>query len=162
RDGAQTGYAKAFSGAAYASVGWPRATVENAGHHETWCSEFAVGLKHLLDLEPRMRSIALAAVVDSAPTHKDLAPSLLSAGYSAKAVEETWRAVTGAGWDATYKRAREYTAQLKGKWEGITNERYGAQKAKTWTPQGWQDFLAEADPERLRAAVTDATKALED
>src|SRR5690606_38238667 len=105
RDGAQTGYAKAFSGAAYASVGWPRATVENAGHHETWCSEFAVGLKHLLDLEPRMRSIALAAVVDSAPTHKDLAAAMLDAGYSAKAVEETWRAVTG--------RSEEHTSELQ-------------------------------------------------
>lgn len=153
RDGADEGRAVAIAGKEQRTVRWPKASVDTVceeGHEAggTWCSQFAVGLKHLLDLDDKERANVLAGYIDSAPSQADLMASMIDAGYSESSAERTWKSIAGPdGWDGTYKKAREYTATLKGQWEGVTGEKYGSKKAESWFPDNWpsEDAMVRED-----------------
>lgn len=162
RDGADKGSAKASLDGAYGLVEWPKAEANTVGGM-TWCSPFAVGLRHLLDLDDKERANILAGYINSAPGVTDLAAALDDIGYGQKAVDSLWQQVSGpGGWDGSYKKAREHTTKLKGQWEGVTGEKYGSKKAESWTPpNGRSDSLPQVQREYLEKAATQAEAALE-
>jgi hypothetical protein len=139
RDGAEEGRATANTAEVMCSVGWPKADVrfESSDGPKHLATHFAVGLKHLFDLDVKERSTVLAGYVDSTPTVDDLGDAMRDAGYGATAIAKTWGAIKEGGWDATYKRAREYGTRLKGQWEGVTREKYGSKKAEGWAPENY-------------------------
>lgn len=161
REGAEKGEATVSGGGEARTVRWPKADVKDS-ESAPWCSPFAVGLRHLLDDDGRERANIMAGYVDSVPGITDLAKAMADAGYSEKAVEQTWAALTASpnGWDETWKKAREHTTLLKGQWEATTGEKWGAKKAEDWTPEGLPDDAGrdalEATLERAREAVKEA------
>lgn len=147
RDGAEKGYVK-IEGDETRIIEWPKASVTADSDGAPKASAFAVGLKHLFDLDERARAAALADYIDSEPSEVDLVAAMADIGYGDKAAQQTWSAIQQSGWDDTYKRAREYMTKLKGQWEGVTQEKYGAKKAPEWTPEAYPG----ADAERRHLA----------
>lgn len=159
REGAQEGQAKASIGEGSTFVRWPKCSVVTAGDAgETWSSHFAVGLKHVFDLDAKERSNVLAGYIQSMPLVTDLAKALRDIGYSDKAIDFTWQAVTGPdGWDGAYKKARDQCTKLKGQWEQITGEKYGSKKAEGFQPK---DYVEGNDREELESALSLAKHAV--
>jgi hypothetical protein len=57
-----------------------------------------------------------------------------------------------AGFDAAHAEAKSQATLARGEWAGVTGERYGAEKAKTWTPEHKeiQDGLVEKEKGELQ------------
>jgi hypothetical protein len=164
RDGAKEGRSVASIGDEFTEVSWPKA--EYAGNTESlWCSRFAVGLEHLFDLDTKERSKVLARYVNSTPTVGDLGQAMRDIGYGDKAIDKTWGAIQTEGWDSTHKKAREHGTKLKGQWEGVAREKYGAKKAEGWTPTNYPDMAVvlkhdpEDDPREVILATIERARA---
>ncbi len=144
RDGAETGrvYIKDQDGLD-SGVEWPKCTV--IGDRKS--SDFAVGLRHLFDLDEKERANVLAGYINSKPVIDDLAAAMSDHGYSQESIDKVWKSVTGPdGWDGTLKRAREHGTAQKAKWEATTGEKYGEQKAKTWKPADYPPMVNTMNP----------------
>jgi hypothetical protein len=141
-----------------AGIEWPKCTV--VGDRKS--SDFAVGLRHLFDLDEKERANVLAGYINSKPTVEDLNAAMEDAQYAQKSIDQVWASVTGPeGWDGTHKKAKEHGTVQKAKWEATTGEKYGAQKAVDWKPQGYPADLP-ADPRGgLEAALARAKQELE-
>ena len=135
RDGAEVGVASAEDGESIQAVTWPYANVKGTGD-SIKCTRYASGFSHLLDLTVQERASVLGSYIQSTPTKEDIEAAATDAGYQDSAIAKIWEGVRDGGWDATYRRARDYTVKLKGQWEQTTGERkYGAKKAADWKPE---------------------------
>lgn len=142
------------------TIGYPKCKVGEDGTGPR-IGEIAAGLVRISGLKPADRAAALAPFMPKAkPTKDDLAAAMRDAGYSAESVEKTWASIEARGWDALHKDAAEHGTRLKGKWESVSNEDWGSEKAKTWRPAGWSDAIAASAPEDLAKAVALADDAL--
>lgn len=150
RDGAERGtVSAALDGKEARAIEWPKCDIGTT-EGGIYASQFAVGLRHLFDLDDMERASVLAGYINSVPDVSDLAGALADIGYGEKAVDGLWKSVAGPdGWDGTYKKAREHSTKLKGQWEGVTGEKYGSKKGETWAPEGWGD-----DPDGLAGHVS--------
>lgn len=124
-------------------VNWPDCAVTVDGD-SIQCSDYASGLSHVMDLNLKDRSKVLADYMKSIPTKHDLELAAADAGYSKDAVAKIWESIDSGGWDATYTKTRDYTVNLKGQWQGITGEKYGALKGENFCAEGNRDLLADA------------------
>jgi len=142
------------------TIGYPKCKVGEDGTGPR-IGEIAAGLVRISGLKPADRAAALAPFMPKAkPTKDDLAAAMRDAGYSAESVEKTWASIEARGWDALHKDAAEHGTKLKGKWESVSGETWGSEKAKTWRPAGWSDAIAASAPEDLAKAAALADDAL--
>lgn len=152
RDGADKGSVSASNGEGLQVIEWPKCDIKGKEGNPA-SSDWAAGLRHLFDLNDAERANVLAGYIDSLPCVTDLTSAMRDIGYGDKAIDQTWASVNvPGGWDDTHKKAREYSAMLKGKWEGITSEKWGAKKGEDWLPAGWDDAIATASLDDLSAA----------
>ena len=143
RDGAERGYVTAHDDNDSAQdVAWPSAAVhinrsgEISDSEYIKCTDYASGFYHLLNLNLQERASVLASYIESTPTKEDIEAAARDAGYQEGAIAKIWESLEDAGYDATYRRARDYTVKLKGQWEEATGEKkYGAKKAADWQPE---------------------------
>lgn len=159
--GAQSGESRAIHDGGAASVSWPSCEASAEGTAPPSATLFAAGLASILDLKPEDRAKALAGYVNAAPTVTDLYGAMNDAGYTDDAVRKVWESIEAKGWDAIHSKAVENGASLKGQWEGVTGERWGAAKGEAWAPAGWTLDLASADVSSLQREVGEAKAALE-
>lgn len=161
RDGADEGFVRAVGDAGETVVTWPKCAVSGEGGPRA--SVFAAGLSCLIDLPVAERTKALTGYIGADPTEADLHAEMSGedVGYGDKAIADTWNAIREGGWDFVHGKASEYGTKLKGQWEAITGERYGARKADDWVPNGWAPELADADVDTLQAEVTEARQNVE-
>lgn len=145
RDGAEKGSAKATNEHGFLSIEWPRC-ITNGEEGNPGCTDFAVGLRHLFDLDDKEQAKVLARYVDSEPTADDLAAAMKDAGYGERALDKVWDAIDREGWDKTHQRTRDHGTRLKGQWEAVTGEKYGAKKAKSWAPAGYPEGAVHTSP----------------
>ena len=140
RDGADAGSARVLVGNCAQAVRWPSATIVRELDEGMppdrvpglKCSDYASGFLHLLDWGPSQRANVLGTYIETAPTQKEVEAAAKDAGYQDAAVAKIWESLQGDGWDATYRRARDYTVKLKGQWQEVTREKYGAKKGADW------------------------------
>lgn len=59
------------------------------------------------------------------------------------------KALFVSGFEAAHREAKEQATQEKGAWRKITNETYGAQKAKTWTAPKKSSLIIPLDSEQI-------------
>ncbi len=160
REGAETGrvHVKDDDGQD-AGIEWPKCAV--FGDRKS--SDFAVGLRHLFDLDEKERANVLAGYINSKPTVEDLHAAMEDAQYTQKSIDQVWSSVNGPeGWDGTHKKAKEHGTTLKGKWEAATGEKYGSQKAEGWKPQNYPNTVNTPDPRGgLEAELNAAKRELE-
>lgn len=143
------------------SIAYPKCKIAETDGGGPRAGEIAAGLVRISALKPADRAAALAPFMPKArPTKDDLAAAMRDAGYSPESIEKTWASIEARGWDALHRDASEHGTKLKGKWEAVSNEAWGAEKAKTWRPAGWSDAIAAAAPEALQQAVAKADDAL--
>jgi len=114
-------------------VNWPDCAVTVDGDPIKG-SDYATGLTHVLDLNIKDRSKVLAHYMKSEPTKQDVERAAADAGYSDAAIAKIWESIDSGGWDHTYAKTREYTVTLKGQWQGVTGEKYGAKKGEGFRP----------------------------
>lgn len=132
RDGAERGHAHVeYDDGGTAQVEWPSTSVKGDCDPPMQCTDYASGLLHLLDQPVAGRAQALRTYINSDPTQEEVEAAAKDAGYQDGAIAKIWAGVRD-DWDATYRRARAYTVKLKGQWQEVTGEKYGAKKGADW------------------------------
>lgn len=81
--------------------------------------------------------------------------------YSRDEADKVLEALKEHGWEALTVKFLEMHTKLKGAWEQITRETWGAEKANNWRPEGWNAELAGAEISSMMANVEIARQALE-
>ena len=110
-------------------------------------SEYATGLKSVIDEPVKTRSEIICKLLDAYPTKEMLAEEL---GFN---VDRLWETIQVSGWDGAHAHAKETGARLKGGWEEITGKRFGVKIAESWKPDKYEFDLADATEEELAAEL---------
>lgn len=160
RNGASGGFVQLDSDDGTARVDWPRAALKTKGSPPQ-ISAIAAGIESLATAEPKRRAELLIELLQAKPTFEDLRARLDREGVNEQTAAAIWDTVEKQGWDAAHAQAKETGARLKGQWEAVTGERYGAKKAENFTPDEWEPELSSASMEMLTAAITDARDTLD-
>ncbi|HEX6940493.1 MAG TPA: AAA family ATPase, partial [Longimicrobiales bacterium] len=141
------------------AITYPQAKVKSEGTPPA-ASPFAVGLRSVVDMDPKAAAATLIEYLHATPTQEDLARAVERFLEPAQA-EKLWHTVADLGWDGAHERAKQTGAKLKGAWEHVTGERYGTNKADSWMPPHWATDLDGTSEETLQAALTEAREFLE-
>jgi hypothetical protein len=64
-------------------------------------------------------------------------------------IDRIWKTIETHGWDAAADNYRDSNKTLKGRWEQITGEAFGAVKSTDWTPKTWESDLVSATEQNL-------------
>jgi hypothetical protein len=122
-------------------------------------SEFAAGIKSLVDLDDKTRSSTLLKLLKGEPTFDDLEKSLK--GHPITEIEEIWKYIQGKGWDRTYDYSVEKGKEYKSRWRQVAGETYGSDKGGKWLPKNWENNLMGTSQETLTAALATERDTLE-
>lgn len=143
-------------------VEWPKATIHTEGEIPPHASEFASGSASLVDMDTRRLTSTLMEILDAEPKKENLAGAMKKAGIDSEdLVDKLWEAIQDIGWDNQHAQVRDKGAKLKGQWEYISGERYGAKKAEQFYPSNWSQDLETASEDRLQADLVKAKEELE-
>ena len=130
-------------------------------------SDFAAGIKSLLDCPLKDRSKMVSDLLKTNPTNAELKSALAAVGVvSEEVVKRIAQTVEAQGWDAAHANAKETGIKYKTLWEDTTGENFGKSKAVEWLPKEWtpdlekltHDTLADAlkqEQEWLETAISD-------
>jgi len=160
RSGTAAGGATITTDAGTTEIKWPGASSKAHGAPPA-ASVYAAGLRSIVDLDDKTRIQVLTDYLLAKPTKADLEKALAPMNLPAGTADKLWALIESTGWDGAYNQAKEKGAKLKGQWEFITNDNYGAKKADTWIPAGYDAALEGAAEDTLKAVITDARDALE-
>ena len=117
-------------------------------------SVFSVGLASPLEMKKTEATEAWITLLKAEPTLEDLKAELLVQDFgNADAIVQI---VKAKGWDGALATIKEEGTKHKGRWERITNERYGTAKAESWQPEG---FSLGGDENDLKTAIKLQTEA---
>lgn len=156
RDGAARGSCEVTTAEGSVKANWPGASVSDKGDMPPSASAIACGLDSLADMKPKEVSALLGQLIGAEPTEADLREYCGDA-VTDEVLAQVWQGITERGWDAAHKRARERGTLLKGQWEEITGERWGAKKGDQYTG----GVLPGLTVEYAQQAVTDAEREVE-
>lgn len=159
RRGAKTGKVEIADEQGSIGVIYPACDVASNGRPPS-ASPFAVGRSDLSDLDDRERARFLVELLKTDPTRDDLVAALRDAGIPADRLDQTaataWSLQEQHGWDGAAKLAQENGAKLKGRWEQITGEGWGADKAAHWQPADTAQAIFTTPRDVLERAVVEA------
>ncbi len=154
RDGAEQGGCRVKGERGTAAVVWPAAEAKSDGEPPR-ASLYAVGLRHVMELDAKARAQCLAEYLKTAPTQDDLSVATVELGLSDDVSADLWKLIDEQGWDAAHSKAKDKGARLKGKWETIAGggATYGSKLAANWTPEGWDETCEDQSAEEIEAAL---------
>jgi hypothetical protein len=161
RDGAADASATLIAAGGAAHATWP-AVERRADGRAPDCSPVAVGIEDLTALKPIDRAARLITFINALPTEDDAAAALTDAGFDEASRVAIWTNICNKGWDSAHAHYKDENTKLKGSWEQIAGEKYGAVKAATWRPKGWPIAHEQKTLEQLAADGQDAEAAYED
>lgn len=121
---------------AQVTVEYPTCTKTSQGVYRP-ISGISAGYESLIDMSTQQRTDLLKRILRADVTREDLAAEFEKAKIAPEFVESAWKNICAQGWDAAHAAATEKGAKLKGAWEQITGERYGARKAASWLPAAY-------------------------
>lgn len=160
RRGAKNGFVRVTDEDGIVDISYPACDVTTEGR-APHASTLAVGRADLTTMNEQDRARALADLLKTEPSREDLASALADAGIAADMVEKVtataWSLIETHSWDGAAKMAQENGAKLKGRWEQVTGENYGVDKARDWQPAALRLETSRPD---LETAVAEATAAL--
>jgi len=102
-------------------------------------SAIAVGLANYTDMKQEERARFLAQLLQAAPKEEAVAAALAE-HMTQEDIHIVLRMVEKEGFDGTVERLKERRVKLKGKWEDMTGQRWGDNKAVQWLPEGWSEY----------------------
>lgn len=156
RSGSAAGEVVGDAEEAQATITYPEASRSSMGEFPS-ISEYAAGLKSILDEPVKSRGEIIASILKTAPTQADLQAS----GIPSDLLTRVWQTIEARGWDAAYAQAKDMGAKIKGKWEEVTADRYGEKKAEAWLPAAWDPELNTATEDQLKEVVRQEQEWLE-
>lgn len=128
-------------------ITYPSCEVEQVGKPLSLGTPLGIGSAKFMALKPEERSRQIAERFDTKPTIEDLRswaaehPEAGLAPYQSDVlhaevdpVADLWNDIDVQGWDAIWKQAAEHGTKLKGRWEAISGQKWGAKAAKEWCP----------------------------
>lgn len=143
----------AFPAGGNVHVTWPKADRRVEGTVPL-ISLFATGQLSILDMDRRDRASALANYLkETVPIKADLTAAAAAERLPPELVDMVWSKIATEGWDTAWNHCKDRTLKLKGKWEQVTGERYGSDKAGRWLPAGWTVDLEGVSRESLESAL---------
>lgn len=154
REGAAKGSVTISHENGSATVEWKKrgdAEVYSVGDAPT-ASPVAAGLVDPLLLPPKELGALLIKSIKAEVTEKDLRGALEEVGQGS-ALTPVWSVISKEGWDLALKQAKETGSRLKGAWEAVTGEKFGALKVKDWMPEEFNGAVPSDDLDKLRAKV---------
>ncbi|MBF0247044.1 MAG: hypothetical protein HQL36_03070, partial [Alphaproteobacteria bacterium] len=161
RDGAPECRISLSDGDSMVAITLPQADYVTTGEPLN-ATVYAAGLTNIMGLDAKKRAAALADYLGTEPTREHLEAAMKDAGFKAGVVEAAWKAIQEDGWDGVLARTQEFGQKEKGKWEEATGEKgYGSKKGESWTPESWDDDLAQTSVETLQSNLTEAQNDLD-
>lgn len=151
RDNQKRGRVEVIDGKKKLAANWPGGSVSADGMKTG--SAVSCGIVRVPEIASKDLPVFLSELLDCAPSYDDLAGALPDIEHPV--LKAIWNEAQENGWDKAYARAREKGAKLKGGWEHITGEKWGAKKAQTWCPDGL-DAESLPDLETVEARVAEA------
>lgn len=136
RNGESRGRCKVATSEGEASANWPGASTKRTENAPA-ASAMACGLTSIADMRPKDAAAKLIEIMQADPTREDLASAL--EGFAPDMIAAIWARIESDGWDAAHKRAVERGQELKGGWEHVSGQKYGARKGDEWRPEGMAD-----------------------
>lgn len=94
---------------------------------------YLLGTVHLRDLEFKDRARIITQVGGVSVNREKVEAMMVEDGADPAMVKEILVYLRG-GFDAAQNKAKSNVSELRGQWQGITDERYGSTKAKDWKP----------------------------
>jgi hypothetical protein len=157
-DGAERAQAVITTEEGAAAASWPAVERSTQGRFRD-ASAVAVGLEDLTALKPVERAGRLIQLIGAEPTEHDLIEAMGNAEVPAEYTPAVWNQIA-KGWDAAHEHYKTEGAKLKGQWEKLTGDRFGATKALTWRPKDWALALEGESVDFLEANLKVANEAL--
>lgn len=166
-EGASAGSASLDWGTGTQRVLYPEGKVETTGVPPALPlgSPLGMGAVAWSSLDAKSRASEFSARAGAKPTRADLEQWLADHEGDPADADALMERIDVSGWDAVHRTAAEAATKLKGAWEQVTGEAFGAVKANGWRPAGLlrdEDYAlasveadlaaARADLERLIAA----------
>jgi len=142
------------------TLSYPKASRESE-NIPPQASPIAAGMVSICDLPRDRVAQTLAPFIRAEPTRGELDAELADAGVPDKARAEIWGVVEARGWDEAHDAAKTQGIKLKGQWEGVTRERWGAKKAELWRPDGFTDDMEVISPDEIGIKLSHARDELE-
>lgn len=160
RAGADKAVLHLVNGDASQSIELP--SCELVGDGVVLASNVAAGVERWSRMSAKDRQASISTTLKAAPNRNDLAAEMTDLGFEADAIDKVAEQLRIDGFDATHKTYVERGQNLKGRWEQITKGgKYGSQKAVTWLPEAWEEWLPDESMQSLEAALTKAKEAHE-
>lgn len=163
-DGAETGSVVIKTSDGVSSMAWPKCEFVTDGE-PLRASPLSTALhgQSLPTMAPAARLKLLRDVLGGEPTKDDLIEFLTTGdvALSEKQAEVIWNKVDESDWDDAWRSAHEVGAETKGVYRAITGEAWGAKKAPTWKPPGWQEEWTNTPLADVESALQAAQAALE-
>lgn len=160
RIGAGKGLVTVSTDGGEVSIEWPKGDRITKGETPPTASLVAVGLENVAEMPAIDRGKLLNELLDITPTREDFDAACRAVGLMG-ATDKVWDTIERDGWDATHKKAGDKGREQKGAWTQVTKEAYGAKKAETWMPNGWDDGLSSKSKDTLEAELSAVRSELE-
>ena len=107
--------------------------------------------------ETAAKDPTLSAVI----TREDLERAVAGARLDRGMIDWAWQVITNNGFDVAHSEASKYMTESTGGWRATTKETFGEEKAKTYTPQGWEADLVSATKESLQQEIQTKRQAVD-
>lgn len=157
RRGADEGHVVMAYAGGETKVMYPDAKVEQSGIPRTLGTALGINAASLMDMPAKERIAEIGARLKADPNKADLTVWLAGRPppkISPQNIDLLWDRIEASGWEAVYATAKEGGTRLKGRWEQVTRENWGAKKAEAWAPPGMvpgrEYDLAEAEEEAAK------------
>lgn len=114
------------------SVDWPKCEVETEGKTPPRSGVFSSGIVSVVDMSSAVRGEYLSDRLGANADASHLKARLEDDGLGDEAIETALADLESFGWDDAHSKYKADATTLKGKWEGITGEKWGAKKGEGW------------------------------
>ncbi|MEO5332587.1 MAG: AAA family ATPase [Magnetococcus sp. YQC-5] len=148
-------------------VVWPSNGAKGNGPFDPAPSRMALGLIDWMATPQveRLKMMMDAAVLDPSTTteitRSDLDQAVAIEQLDPAIVDWAWQVITNNGFDAAHTGASKAMTEATGSWKATTRETYGEEKAKTYTPAGWEPDLSTATQETLQQNIQMAKQSVD-
>lgn len=158
RDGAPAGSAAITWEDGGQRVTWPEAEVQTQGKARFLGSALGIGAVRWMDVPEKRRAAEMAERLQLQPTKEHLVAFLREKEVKQETIDFVWTMVDEQGWDAAHRKAQDQASKLRGRWEQVSGQTFGSQKAAKWRPI----LLDEAEVYTEEAAAAAVKKAKEE
>lgn len=147
--------------AGYSEISWPEPELVSQGPRPD-CSKTAAGLENAYEMTPKERAKFFTKLLNAEPTKGMFMLECKDAKIITNDAEVFWKDILELNWDGALSKHKDTGAKLKGQWEAVTGEDWGAKKALTWEPKNLSSTPLEELQKSCDALKTRYQKAVND